>query len=211
MDRDDIKVLNCSIIFDVLPYKSSSYLFKSLKPIGNKESTSELRILVGTKGCELSFFLSLLKVLSKRKSKINSDISLLVFQRLRNRIIIDTFLLFGKLLKLKPVNVTYLSKMPPHLYTATVASCNTVLLQDRGGASTARLFCKWGRGTVLLRKNSPNYFFFKDVYNIDFLSFDCIEEIEKVLNSNIVDVKKNSYNVLSEERRAIDVFRSIYG
>lgn len=211
LNRNALEFYNCSIIFDILPHEASGLLKKSLNVSGRNEPSQELRVLIGTKGVNWVFLLKIIWYFTKalRKRELNK-VRILVLLEQKNQKIIDRLLFLKRFLGVKVVDFTYLSRMPPHLYNATVASCDVILLQDRGGASTARLFCKWACGTLVIRKKTPNYFFFKDVYNIDFISFERLKEIPSLLKREKIDNEKNAKRILSEEKRSIEIFAKIY-
>ncbi|AAV81387.1 hypothetical protein [Idiomarina loihiensis] len=210
LDRKDIEFINCSIIFEILPFNQSQLLRDSTGRDESYLKSNKKRVLVGTKSYKLIPFFKVFKDFNRYQKNSGEAVELLVFQSLSNRFLIDAFLLFRKLLRLKDSNVTYLSEMPPHLYSSLIGSCDYILLQDRGGASTARVFAKWGAGALLIKNGSPNYYFFKDVYKIDFISFDEKLKISERIRHEDLDLLCNSYRIIEEEKRSIEVYGKLY-
>ncbi|WP_417436014.1 hypothetical protein [Idiomarina abyssalis] len=210
LDRKDVEFINCSIIFEILPFEQSQLLRESTGRDESYLKNNKKRVLIGTKSYKIIPFLKVLNDFNRYQKSSGEAVELLVFQNLLNRFLIDAFLLVRKLLRLKNTNVTYLSEMPPHLYSSLIGSCDYILLQDRGGASTARVFAKWGAGALLIKYGSPNYYFFKDVYKIDFISFDEKLKVSERIRHENLDTHSNSCKIIEEERRSIEIYRKLY-
>lgn len=207
--RDDLSFYNATIVFDILPCRYSRYMREivmgSIALDGNKK-----RILYKTKACGWKSFLFFLRIVFRSGSVDNADIY--VFIDKYRRLPIFLYILFQRLLGKTNIDVIALSNVPPPVYNSLLAACTHIILQDRGGASTARVFLKWGRGEVLVKKDSPNHFFFEDAYGVDIKSYandsELLEFIAAPIGKSVLST--NSQKLEQEEMRSLAVLSEIY-
>ncbi len=88
-------------------------------------------------------------------------------------------------------------------------SCTHLVLQPRGGASTARQLMKWGQGKVYVAKGSHNELFFKDAQNVELCSFSTFDELASSLGKQI-DVNANASKINAEEQRSLQELATLY-
>ena len=204
LNRRNFKIVNASFIFDILPI-SQSELIKQV--LINLNYQKQNRLLLGSKGFGLIDVFNFIR--KNYKSLINLQI---VFfpGSLNRRIIVDLYLILLKFIYKKPLDFVYLGKLNTITYNVMIASCNYFILQDRGGASTARLYVKWGCGRLLIRKGSPNERYFSEVYNVD--SLDWESKSLSLLDNEIENkvIFENSVKVYEEEKRSIEILQKLY-
>lgn len=212
INRRDIEFINCSLIFEILPTKSSKLLKESIETDKVYLKLNNTRALIGTKakGFKIIPFLRIFNDFSRNQKYFGNKVELLVYQNLYSRFLINAYLFTRKILKIKNSKITFLSEMPPHLYASLIASCDYIFLQDRGGASTARNFVKWGGGVLFIKDRSPNYYLFKDVYKADFITYDKRLKISDRLRQKNIDLISNSNKIVEEENRSIEIYRKLY-
>lgn len=206
--RDDIGFVNASIVFDVLPHEYSEMMRRIFGKKFQYGGASH-RVLVGTKGYSWKKFLKLLN--NPIFQRYASSIHLFCFVSPSRRFLVEIFVLYKKVLGRSFSNITYLAPMSPQMYNAMLASCTHLILQDRGGASTARLFAKWGRGRIAVRKNSPNHIFLENCYGVDLYVYGREQDIDAAfLEGGGFDPIDGAKNVCAEERRSLSVLSSLY-
>ena len=205
-NRKDIIFLDASIIFDVLPHTYSE-MMRTIFCENLEFGAGGARVLVETKGFSWKKLFRFLNnpVLQKR----SSNMQFFCFINPRRRLLVEIFRAYSKFLGRASFNITYLAPMPPQMYNAMLASCTHLILQDRGGASTARLFAKWGRGRIAVRRNSPNHIFLEECYGIDLYLYDQEEAIDESFFDDF-DSVASARKVCAEEQRSLSVLSSVY-
>ncbi|MES1927745.1 hypothetical protein SADO_00775 [Salinisphaera dokdonensis CL-ES53] len=209
LERSDLKFYDASIVFDILPNESSSQLFDVFKNENNARSVKK-RILFGTKSTGWRSLILLLRFLFNRSSSF--DFEFFVFVNKYRKILVECYLIYKRALGHSNVNVVYLSHLPPEAYNSLVAICSHVILQGRGGASTARLYVKWARGELLVKKNTPNSYFFKDVYGVAIEEYSDRSELVDILirEPNEQRYRENRNIIVREEVRSLKVLSKVY-
>ncbi|RBP25030.1 hypothetical protein DET50_12423 [Marinobacter pelagius] len=206
--RNDIEFIDASIIFDVLPHYYSEMMRRVFSE-SFEYGKSGRRVLVGTKGYSWKDLMKFLN--SPAFKKYSSNTQFLCFVSPTRRFLIEAFGLYRKIIGRDFFNITYLSPMSPQMYNAMLASCTHLILQDRGGASTARLFAKWGRGRIAVRRGSPNHVFIEECYGIDLYTYDHEKDINPdFFDGSGFDPSESAKNVCAEERRSLSVLSSLY-
>jgi hypothetical protein len=204
LNRENFKILNASFIFDILPITQSELIKQALISLNYQKQN---RLLLGSKGFSLIGVFNFIR--KNYKSLINLQV-IFFPGSLNRRIIIDLYLIYLKFIYKKPLDFVYLGKLNSITYNVIIASCNYFVLQDRGGASTARLYVKWGSGRLLIKKGSPNERYFSEVYNLDCLDWE--SESLSFLNDEIENkiILENSLKVIEEEKRSIQILHELY-
>lgn len=96
-----------------------------------------------------------------------------------------------------------LQYLPPTAYNLLVASCSYLVLQRRGGGSTARLFLKWGCGQIIANRNSENATVLRDVFGVKYIEFSNPIKLNSETKDKIIST--NKFAVETEELRSIGV------
>lgn len=205
--RKDLVFHDASPVFGILPSRSS-LAFDGLLIDNDGYDAVKYRVLVGSKGWSWRGFIDVLRSVNGGLAR---DFQFVVFASSSQRLMIELYLAWRRRFEGVAFNIVFLENIPAVAYSAMVASCTHLVLQRRGGASTARVFCGWGKGTLMIEAGSPNNAFFKDVYKVDFLSFASEKQVvERILHGQ-VDVHGNSSAIAKEEQRSIGVLAQIYG
>lgn len=204
LKRKNFNIVNASFVFDILPIIQSESIKNVLDTINYQKSN---RILLGSKGFSLKGVFSFL--MTNYSSLKNMQIVFFPIS-LNRRIIIDIFLFFLRTIYRTPIDFIYLGKLNALTYNVMISSCSYFVLQDRGGASSARLYVKWGCGRLLIRKGSANERYFSEVYNINCLDWE--SKSLRFLNDEIENkiILENSLKVKEEEKRSIQVLNKLY-
>ena len=202
--RHDFCIVNASFIFDILPFEQSE-LIKNI--LGNLNYQKSNRILLGSKGFTIK---GVFKFIWTNYSTLKNMQVVFFPTSLARRIIIDIYLLFLRTIYRAPIEFNYLGKINSITYNAMIASCSYFVLQDRGGASSARLYAKWGCGMLLISKGTPNERYFREVYDIDILDwktdrFNCLN-----IDKEAKIIRQNSEKISNEEIRSIEILRELY-
>lgn len=120
------------MIFDILPCFESESLRKALY---FRNDVPARRVIIGTKGAGLLW--SILAINSFRG--INNAQFVIFSMPAKKRILLDLYLIIYRIFFRKKVSIIYLQYLLPTGYNEIIASCSHLMLQRRGGASTARL------------------------------------------------------------------------
>ena len=89
-------------------------------------------------------------------------------------------------------------------------SCSHFILQERGGASTARQYVKWGQGDLCIYNKSSNYELFNDFFNVEIIKFnDFMNLIYGIKNRNI-DIISNAKKIEIEEVRSLKILKEYF-
>lgn len=203
----DVDIIDCGIVFDTLPVKSHSMLDELL--IDNPSSRS-VKLLYGTKGMPTGEVVNFLLLCTKLAKKINKFNLVLLSQNPFKIMLFELFRLSMKVFKKKTLHIDYLNITDPFTYTVNVMSCSHIVLQGRGGASTARTFVKLGRGILCIKDLTHNADFFENSYNVKVLKYCSIEQLaNKILNEN-VDLNINSKVLEKVEVDSLHNFKKLY-
>ena len=96
------------------------------------------------------------------------------------------------------------------MYNTLIALSSYLILQHRGGASTARVFVKWGCGNLCIQSQTANLKVFEEIYNVDFINFrDTVDIVTNIKETNI-DSVANKKKIIDEELRSIEILKKIY-
>jgi hypothetical protein len=209
LQRDTFRIIDSSVIFDILPYNESEKLYSFTE--NNFITKNKLqKIMIGTKNNSFSMKDAIKIIKSFTKVNLHSQYEFIYTTSLSKRILIDLYLLFVKTVKKQKITITYCSNMSPLLYNTLLISSTFIILQPRGGASSARLFLKWTCGHLVMQDKSPNSLFFEKVYNTDFIRFDNTREIANKIVTHNIDAIKNKNSITNEELRSIEELKKIY-
>jgi len=202
-----INFINTGVIFDTLEFKKHLQLEALLS---GYQVNNEFKILYGTKGVTKESIKEFYKFVSKLKLN-NKKISFVIFARHPLKIILlELIRLYLRIFKNKNFGINYLNHTDPLTYTCIVMSCSHIILQDRGGASTAKLFAKLGRGALCIKNNIHNSYFFEKGHNLEILKYNSIEHLRDLIMQRDVDLEKNSKQIMKLEREWIKIFKTLY-
>ena len=209
LGRENYQIVDSSVVFDTLPTKSAQGLALSVL---DDEKNKRNMVLLGTKPNAFEYQ-DIKKMLHAFVTRgVNKDFKFVVMwpaKQWRKRILLDLYLFYLHKVKKQPIDISILTSLPPLAYTSMVMSCTHLVLQPRGGASTARQLMKWGQGKVCVAKGSYNELFFKDAQSIDLVSFASFSELAENLNEQI-DIKGNAFKINAEEQRSLSVLAKLY-
>lgn len=212
LQRTDIEFVNAGVIFDTLPTSITQSLEKAIVD-GNQWLTKEKRVLIGTKQKSISFSetKALLSEFCNQKQAENYKFTIFWHKKNRKqRILLDLFISYLRHVKRQTLDISYVTAISPVAYTSLIMSCSHLILQRRGGASTARQYIKWGQGTLCTAAGSPNDFGFKEALGLDVISYSSTKELVSSIVANRNDVEKNALNMTQEEARSITELQQIY-
>lgn len=203
LGRNDIYFTNADGCFSSLPCAMSDELEIILKK-SNDWSGKEKKILIGTKQKSFSIK-NIIRIIWSfcRKGK-GEEYKFLIFshkKQRKERIFLDIVLIIFRHLLRQTINISYVTALSPFAYTSLVMSCSHMILQPRGGATTARLFMSWGQGVVCVPENSPNAIGRKLAYGVDLIEFNSFSGLVDGVMEDNVDVRKNAILVKEEEKR----------
>ncbi|MBE8578960.1 hypothetical protein [Vibrio sp. OPT18] len=212
LQRADIEFVNAGVIFDTLPTSITQSLEKTIVE-GNKWITKEKRVLVGTKQKSISFseIKALLSEFCNQNEAENYKFTIFWHKKNRKqRILLDIFISYLRHIKRQTLDVSYVTAISPVAYTSLIMSCSHLILQRRGGASTARQYIKWGQGTLCTSTGSPNDFGFKEALGLDIISYSSTKELVTSIVENRNNVEENALNMTREEARSIAELQQVY-
>ena len=209
LQRDTFNVIDASVIFDILPFSESEKLNNIIQ---NRELTSGSleTVMIGTKQNSFKTKETIKIINSFCNENMHLKYAFAYIPKSRERIIIDLYLFYLKIIKNKKVEISYFSAMNPLFYNALIASCSCIILRSRGGGSTARTFLKWGCGTLCIASGTPNSKLFEDIYNQNVINFKNTIDIAKNIKESNVDILDNKNKVIDEELRSIDALKAVY-
>jgi len=96
------------------------------------------------------------------------------------------------------------------MYSVLIASNSYIILQPRGGGSSARVFLKWGCGDLCIQSETANSKVFEDIHNVNIVKFrDTKDILSKIKESNI-DIVANQKKIINEELRSMETLKNIY-
>ncbi|MEZ9477058.1 hypothetical protein AB4172_18265 [Vibrio splendidus] len=204
-----LNVINSSVIFDTMPSKS----IESLARVVNLEFTvKENLILIGSKPNAFNFNELKSIIRSFVRKGVNNNSKFIVIwsnKQWRQRVLFEMYILFLNKVKKENIDLSIITSTPSLLYTTMVMSSTHLILQNRGGVSSARLFMKWGQGKVCIEKGSPNEHLYKECQSIDTLSFESFDDLACKVNDPI-DIQGNALNINEEEQRSIRELAKLY-
>ncbi|HHC6560223.1 TPA: hypothetical protein ACN36J_001393 [Vibrio parahaemolyticus] len=209
LERCDFCLVDSSVVFDTLPTKSAETLAISVYA---DEKNKKKSILLGTKPNAFKYQDIKAMLHAFIKAGVHTEYKFVVMwpvKQWRKRLLLDLYLTYLQKIKKQTVDVSVITSLPPLAYTAVVMSCTHLVLQPRGGASTARQLMKWGQGKVYVAKGSHNELFFKDAQNIELCSFSTFDELASSLGKQI-DVKANASKINAEEQRSLQELATLY-
>ncbi|QOP40822.1 hypothetical protein [Sulfurimonas marina] len=209
LNRNNISVIDSSGIFEILLTKDSNNLFTVINEMENTKFSGK-QIMIGTKTNVFSVREIIKVINSFRSINIYQEYSFIVMLTLKKRIYLDMYLFYLQFFKKIKVKINYFSQMTPFLYNVLLASNSHLILQPRGGVSSARLFVKWGCGSLCTATGSSNSNVFEKVYKTKCIFFDNLEHIAKSIVTSEVDIVMNQEAVESEELRSIEFLRKVY-
>lgn len=203
LGRKKFGIVDASIIFDILPYHESENLRKALFL---RSDVPRNRVMIGTNGVPLREAIRVVHSFRKVKNLQFVIFSMPVYKR----IILEFYLLGMRVFFKKKISMMYLEYLLPAAYNAIVASCSVLVMQRRGGGSTARLFVKWGCGFLIVKSNSENGKVLREVFGVEYREYGDSTE----LNSDVIDknevVSKNSSAVINEEIRSVAILKDFF-
>ncbi|MEZ8688546.1 hypothetical protein AB4258_08220 [Vibrio splendidus] len=205
----DIKIIDAGVVFDILPTKSSVSLEKSVRL---DMPSLKPRIMLGTKPSAFSYkeIKSMLTEFVATGAHVNSSfIVMWPKKQWRTRVMLELYLFYLRKVKKQVVDLSMVTSLPPLAYTALVMSATHLVLQPRGGASTARLFAKWRRGAILTSKESYNFGLFNQVYGIEIVGYGSLKELAQGIGV-CVDTLDNAKKLELEERRSLQYLDAFY-
>lgn len=210
LERDTFSIINASVIFDILPYRESNKLC-SLLENKNIIKNEFKKVMIGTKHNSFSVLNTINILKSFSRLNLHSQYEFIYSGSVGRRILVDIYVLFVRKIKRQRITISYNSNMSSLLYNTLLGSITYIILQPRGGASSARLFIKWMCGHLLIPNASPNALFFEKVYKTDFIKFNHFLDIANaIVNKGNINLVKNKKAIIEEELRSIEELKKIY-
>jgi len=203
--KHEVNYVDVGCVFDILPSYESSLLKKILP---NSSLQGAFKILWGSKGVTRRSFHELLQFMWYVKVK-NTEIN--VFTRNPFQVIaVSIVRAIINVVSKKGLTVICLNHMDPLSYCSMVMSCNYFVLQDRGGASTAQLYLKWGRGIVCIRQKSHNSEYFKSGLRVNFIEYNTVKDLWNDIVTNKISIKENSEQLYSLENQWMPRYKDLF-
>jgi hypothetical protein len=200
-------IVNSSIIFDILFTNESKKLHNKVKATPKREK----KILLGSKPGSFGFRASVKILNSFCKANMNKDHIFVCFNEGRHKIALMLFVVFTKVFRGLKLQIEFFERADPETYNLMISSISFFILQDRGGASTARVYAKWGCGTLCIMKGSPNANMFSKVFKINFIDFNKYSDIASMIKTNYYnEVLENQAKVIEQELESIKALSKIY-
>lgn len=202
--RRDVKFVNSGAIFGTLSYKKSLEFSKLL----DKNNSCIKRIMWGTKGITRSSLKDIVLFAHKVPYK---HFEIVIFtQSIINIVLLEMVKFWLKLFLKKIINISYLSKTDSITYTSILYSCTDIFLQDRGGASTAKVFIESGRGVIYARSGSHNYEYFKNGLGLDLVAYKSICELSNNIVRKSINIESNGLKLKLLEKQWIKEYQDLY-
>jgi len=203
----DVNTVNASIIFDILLTDQSNKLLQIVNTIPKDHK----KILLGSKAGSFGFRATIKIFNSFNKLKMTDRYKFVCLNQGKHKIALILYVFFMKIFKKINIQIEFFPPTDALTYSSMLSSISYFILQNRGGASSARNYAKWGCGVLCVMNDSPNIKLFKDIFKIDLLSFKNFDEIpSKIKNSKHIDVQQNRKKMMDEESRSIDILSKIY-
>ena len=209
LQRDTLEVIDASVIFDILPYSESEKLHNIIKSSDLTSNTLK-KIMIGTKQNTFNIKETIKIISSFCNKNMHLEYAFIYMPKPRERILIDLYLLYLKTIKNKKVEISYFSQMNSLMYNTLIASSSYIILQPRGGGSTARVFIKWGCGNLCIESETPNAKLFEDIYNVNVINFSDTVDISTNIKESNIDIVDNKKRIIDEELRSIETLKKIY-
>lgn len=205
-----IQFIDCGIIFDTLPVNSHDKLESLL--LEHPNTTTSIRMLLGTKGVSIRTCLDFFIFNLMLPANIKTELSFIILNQSNSliRYLMESLRILIKLTKRNAVQVNYFSNTDALTYTSIVMSCTHILLQGRGGASTARTYAKLARGIICVRESTHNCHFFEKSYKIDLIKYSSLSELASKIMISKHDLISNSEKLKKSELDWVDTFKKLY-
>lgn len=197
-------ISNTSANFGIVSTLNYKHLSKINKKVPDKNKLDVVTILLYTKPylykSYLSFFKNTFFLINEDKKNMHSvDISLFMsLLSVRFLKILPLILICKLIYKYKGLgfSLTLLSTMSRPQYYLNILRYDFMILQPRGGASTAKEFLRDG-GCVICKKNSPNSILIKKYLKNDFIeSYGEMNTVKRVLTKD-----KESTKMIEERKK----------
>lgn len=192
-----LNIINAVIPFSVIDYESEKIFDNFLESRkANSIQTSNYKILLYTKpvSYEEAFkvYMALINIILQNKSKpSNKNITISVWYSWSRKIRVIHAFLMALIATTKPnINIEIKKPMTHEQYLLMLHDHDCLLLQARGGFSTAKYFAE-KVGKVITLKNSFNDLSLQQDYNINTFNYDDIEDaIIAAISSTDLDQTK---------------------
>lgn len=203
LGRKNFCIVDASVIFDILPCRESENLRMALF---SRADVPANRVMIGTKGVGLSEAIRVINALREM-----GDMQFLIFSMpVHKRILLDLYLLSNRIIFKRKASIMYLQYLLPAAYNAIVASCSYLVLQRRGGGSTARLFAKWGCGQIIADSDSANGKVLREIFGLEYIEFGNSMSLNAESKISEKVISKNAAAVMTEELRSIEVLKKFF-
>lgn len=213
--KKKIRSLDVTLPFTILDLESLSNVEKTLKLNTNPhEIKSSKKIMFHTKPSSISRgFIFPLKLLyfflfihKPNKNKVPIKLGLWLKFKSKNLFLLQfvIFLIFK--IKKEKIDINLINRMATGKYLLTLYEYDTLILQARGGFSTAKFFAE-KIGRVVVGKNTPNFNGFKLDYKHDPLAFNNFNEALKLALTDFDQTKQKEVSKKIDARHSASLIK----
>ncbi|MUI52492.1 hypothetical protein [Aliivibrio fischeri] len=205
-----VKLVNSGCIFDILTCKD----FDCIK--GNvlfDKDKKEKRIWFHTKNLigGSSDIKKLVNAYISFAKAFDNNIHFVVFvNNIKTFLYVSAAILYLKKIKKLPVKIDVLNHTDKYSYMQQLATCDFLILQPRGGASTARSLIKIGRGMVCTLDGTKNNFGFEKGYKVPVIKGDSYLSLAQQAKDEKFDITTSALILEQREQESLSKYKELY-
>ncbi|MEZ8252961.1 hypothetical protein AB6C79_09565 [Vibrio splendidus] len=206
----EVYFFDVSCLFNILPSAQHENVINSLEFEGDSKVK---RVLFHSKGLTRGKedVEKLLEAYSSFDKTFNGDVHFLVYignRRTRRWLSLRLFIL--SVINKKPLRIDVLNHTDKYTYMSQVMTCDFMILQPRGGASTARTLLKSGRGMVCVYSKSKNAKSLSEGFKVPVIEGDSYQEMADLAYNGMFDQRKAVEALSRAELDAVEKYREFY-
>ncbi|EKO3593980.1 hypothetical protein P0F00_003065 [Vibrio metschnikovii] len=211
----DINFIDCGLIFDTMPVSIMNKIegvtyFDSITESDKKLAMRDIpRVLFRTKTYGLDGFIDWARLLLSSRREV--EIHFVTFMSNPIFIIFSEIIrLYSKLFFKAKFKIDYNMHSSPYSYTMNLLGCSHLIVQSRGGGSTARTFIKFNGGIVLAEHDSHNHKFLSEGYAFDILTYQSISQVTDLIKNGEIRLSYNQCISQQKENESLSLLSNVY-
>ncbi|OEE09042.1 hypothetical protein [Aliivibrio fischeri] len=205
-----VEFINSGCIFDILLCKDHNHIKNNIIFDKNKK---EKRIWFHTKNIigGSNDIKKLVDAYISFAKAFDNNIHFVVFvNNIKTFLYINIAILYLKKVKKLPVKIDILNHTDQYSYMQQLATCDFLILQPRGGASTARSLIKIGRGMVCTLEGTKNNFGFEKGYKVPVIKGDSYLSLAQQAKDEKFDITASALILAKKEQESLSRYKELY-
>ncbi|MGR5133190.1 hypothetical protein [Vibrio alfacsensis] len=212
LGRSDFRIIEGRDPFGTMPVRHIECLEK-IYNLNTHHDSPEMSLLIGSKQGVFSVGQVIKIIEAFHREKLLDKFKFHVFTNKNNkkfRVLIDLYCLYLRKIKKARVDVGFPTATNSLTYTNIVMSCSYLLLQGRGGISTARTYLRLCRGSVAVLNETPNKRELVDGLGLDVISYHDFDDLVEKIKTQKVDIIQNAKKMESDLLKSYASLNELY-